>query len=239
MDILQTAGWEDYALLDSGNGKRLERFGAVILDRPDPQALWHPRQPEELWQSAHAVFTASDDEQQKKESWRIIKELPKPWHIHWNKFTVSLRLTPFKHTGIFPEQHVQWQWMQDTIHASQQSAPRVLNLFAYTGMASLVCAASGAHVTHVDASKPSMTWARENQALSRVSDTAIRWILDDALSFVSREARRGQTYDAIIMDPPVYGHGPQGQLWDFPQSFPQLIEECTKVLVPHPLFILI
>ncbi len=237
MDILQTAGWEDYALLDSGNGKRLERFGTVVLERPDPQALWHPRQPDELWASAHAVFDLSDE--QKKGTWRIVKKLPEPWHMQWDKLTFGLRLTPFKHTGVFPEQHVQWQWMQDTIHASQQSAPRVLNLFAYTGSASLVCAAAGAHVTHVDASKPSMTWARENQALSKINDTAIRWILDDALSFVSREVRRGQTYDAIIMDPPVYGHGPQGQLWDFSQSFPKLIEACARVLVPNPLFILI
>ena len=225
-------------MLDSGNGKRLERFGTVIVERPDPQALWHPRQSNELWNSAHAVFEMS--QQEKKEVWRIVAELPQPWHMRWNNLTFGLRLTPFKHTGVFPEQQIQWQWMQDTIlHASAQSAPRVLNLFAYTGIASLVCASAGAQVTHVDASKPSMTWAHENQTLSKVRDTAIRWILDDALSFVSREVRRGQVYDAIIMDPPVYGHGPEGQLWDFPKSFPKLIEECTKVLVPHPLFILI
>lgn len=257
MKVLSTLGFEDYELLDSGNGRRLERYERYVLNRPDPQAIWQPFLSKEVWSEADAVF--------EHDSWNIKKPMPPQWKISYKNISVWARLTPFKHTGVFPEQHLQWDWLSDIILNSpalprgriqdlkptkgnsgsesgmtnESKMPRVLNLFGYTGAASLVAAASGAHVTHVDASKPAISWTKENQLLSKLGDKPIRWILDDAIKFVKREVRRGGLYDGIIMDPPAYGHGPEGEKWDFHESLPELLYLCKAVLSPTPLFIII
>lgn len=234
MTLLTSPGFKDYELLDTGDGYRLERVGPYTLKRPDPQCLWRPHLHLQDWSNVHAVF----DKNSKRDAWQQNQNMPEAWTINYKQFKVKTRLTPFKHTGIFPEQHLHWDWMYDLI-TNAQRPPRVLNLFAYTGIASVVCAAAGAHVTHVDASKPAITWARENQSLSQIEDKPIRWILDDCLKFVDREYRRSQHYDAIIMDPPVYGHGPDGKTWDFTKDFPELLTKCMLILSQQPLFFLI
>lgn len=235
MIILSTTGFPEYELLDSGDGYRLERWRDYIIARPDPQVLWKRSLPKSAWESIHARFEKSDS---KKEGWTILSKLPESWQVHYKQFTVKARLTPFKHTGIFPEQHLNWDWMYDII-SNAQRPPRILNLFAYTGIASVICACAGAHVTHVDASKPSITWANENQVLSGLANKSIRWIFDDALKFVQREIRRGAHYDGIIMDPPVYGHGPDGEPWDFMKDFPQLLEQSWQLMSEKPCFMLV
>ncbi len=239
MKILIAETWSEYALLDSGNGERLERFGKYLLRRPDPQALWLPRLSPNDWSKADAIF----DETNGKGRWSIKTSVPEKWLLQWQDISFYAKLSPFKHTGIFPEQTINWSWIKEKITNSKpQDANReikILNLFAYTGIASLVCAAAGAGVTHVDASKPTIGWARENQAASNLADKPIRWILDDALKFVSREIKRGVRYDGIIMDPPVYGHGPTGETWDFNEHFPQLMKLCREVLSEKPLFVLV
>lgn len=248
MKILSTSGWEAYELLDTGNGLRLERFGPYRLVRPDPQIIWNPRLNPEQWKNVDAVF----DPEAKR--WVVKTKIPEKWLMRYKDLAFYAKLSPFKHTGVFPEQILQWEWISSVIAnvvkqskrteiASSFSAPRndvrVLNLFGYTGIASLVCAAQGAVVTHVDASRPTIGWARENQTASNLTDKPIRWILDDAIKFVGREVKRGVRYDGIIMDPPVYGHGPEGEKWDFNESFPQLLALCQQVLSPNPLFLLI
>lgn len=236
MSILQTLGWDDYALLDTGNGKRLEQFGPYRLVRPDPQIIWKPKLSHAEWEKADAVF--ENGEKGKRGQWIKKKQMPDEWHVHYDGLTFSAKLSPFKHTGIFPEQSLQWEWMAKKI-TSQQRPVSVLNLFAYTGGASLVAAKAGAKVTHVDASKPSITWAHENQKLSHLSDKPVRWILEDVISFVKREVKRGVTYDGIIMDPPVFGHGPEGERWEFTESFPELLQLCKLLLSNNALFIII
>jgi len=233
MDILKTPKWSDYALIDSGNGKRLEKFGTYTLVRPDPQALWSPRLDNSVWEKVDAIF----DESEKRGRWVFQSRIPDRWEMGWEGIRFYAKLSPFKHTGVFPEQSVNWAWMQRLLDT--QSEKNVLNLFGYTGIASLVCAAAGAKVTHVDASKPTIGWARENQTLSGLQDKPIRWILDDAVKFVSREIKRGIKYDGIIMDPPVYGHGPEGEPWDFMKDFPELLTTCKQALSDKPLFVLI
>lgn len=234
MQILSTKGWNEYELLDCGGGFRLERFGNIVLKRPDPQVIWQKALPESAWQKADASF---EKKEHGKEGW-VAKDVPERWLMQYQDVSFYAKLSPFKHTGVFPEQSLQWDWMHDQITKAKRSV-NVLNLFAYTGIASLVCAAAGASVTHVDASKPTIGWARENQVASGLSERPIRWILDDAIKFTEREVRRGVKYDAIIMDPPVYGHGPDGELWDFPKSFPHLLSRCKQVLSSAPLFILV
>lgn len=244
MTILSTPGWEDYELLDTGNGLRLERFGPFRLTRPDPQIIWKPRLDSKIWESVDAAFNA----EQKK--WLIKNKMPEKWLMRYKNVSFYAKLSPFKHTGVFPEQTIQWEWISSVmIHSvlnkqiTGQEKPlheiKVLNLFGYTGIASLVCAAGGAAVAHVDASRPTIGWARENQEASGLENRPIRWILDDAVKFVQREVKRGVRYDGIIMDPPIYGHGPGGEKWDFNESFPQLLELCRQVLAPKPLFVLI
>ncbi len=230
MEILTTRGWSDYELLDSGNGYRLERFGSYTIAKPDPQAIWLPQLSQVEWEKADATFD--------KDTWVKKTDLPEKWLLKYEDISFYAKLTPFKHTGLFPEQHLHWEFIRSSITKSNRSV-KVLNLFGYTGIASLVAAAAGAQVTHVDASRPAITWARENQELSSLSDKPIRWILDDALKFVEREIRRGNTYEGIIMDPPVYGHGPTGEVWDFPKSFPELMKACSQVLSPQPLFVIV
>lgn len=218
-----------YALLDSGQGRKLERFGDYVLDRPDPQILWQKLHPE-LWDRADAIF---------EETWfKKNKAMPDEWMVKVLDLKIWAKLTPFKHTGIFPEQLDQWQFINDQVtnHKSQIS---VLNLFGYTGLASLVAAKAGANVTYVDASKQALTWARKNQESSDLVEKPIRWILDDVLKFVGREVKRGNTYDGIILDPPAYGHGPAGETWQFNKSLPELVDVCRQILAADLKFILI
>lgn len=251
MNILISHGWKDYELLDSGNEMRFERFGPYKTVRPDPQAIWLPSLPITEWNSADVMYqrTAHD-----KGIWKFKRAIPEKWKMTYKNLSFWARLTSFKHTGVFPEQEVQWEWITQQIQKTQNTqklrlsdtrtnrssgSPSILNLFGYTGIASLAAAAAGAQVTHVDASKPSITWARENQMLSGLGDKPIRWILDDAVKFAEREVRRGSTYDGIIMDPPVYGHGPTGQIWKFNESFPNLLQTVGKLLSPNPLFVVV
>lgn len=235
MEILITKGWKEYELLDTGFGQRLERWGKYTLVRPDPQICWKPSLTQEAWDKADAVFmkTKSDSGIWKKKS-----HVPDKWLIKYKDLSFWAEPTPFKHTGIFPEQHMQWDWMRERISTAGRQV-NVLNLFAYTGIASIAAAAEGARVTHVDASKPSVTWAHENQVASGLADKPIRWIIDDAIKFTSREVKRGVIYDGIILDPPIYGHGPHGERWDFMKDMPKLMENCKAILSPDPLFIII
>ena len=235
MKVLSTKGFNDYELIDSGSGKRLERFGKYTICRPDPQAIWKPHLPEADWEKADATYL--DSEKKWSEN-----NLPSKWEVSYKNIKMYAKLTSFKHTGIFPEQVINWEFIENKIilrktHDKKQI--NVLNLFGYTGAASLVCAANGAKVTHLDGSKPSISWARENQDASELTEKPIRWILDDAIEFTAREARRGNKYDAIIMDPPVYGHGPKGEIWDFNKSFPVLLENCRKILLSNPVFVIV
>lgn len=231
MKLLTTKGWDDYQLLDSGDGKRLEIFGKFIISKPDPGAIWIPNLSIADWEKADAVYL------EEKKSWSTNK-VPNKWVLNYKDINFFAKLTSFKHTGVFPEQIINWQFIEEKLKDYGKEA-NVLNLFGYTGLASLICAASGAKVTHVDGSKPSISWARENQSLSNLTNKPIRWILDDALEFTAREARRGNIYDAIIMDPPIYGHGPNGETWDFNKSFPNLLSNCKKILSPNPLFVIV
>ncbi len=235
MNIQAVEGWQDYELLDSGEGKRLERFGEYTLIRPDPQIIWQRGLHSSVWAGADAVFerTATDNGK-----WVFNSRMPEKWLVKYNDLSFWVRLTPFKHTGLFPEQAVQWDWMREKISKSKKQA-NILNLFGYTGAASLAAAASGAKVTHVDASRPAIGWARENQVSSKLEDKPIRWILEDALKFTARESRRGVQYDGIIMDPPIYGHGPGGERWDFNKDLPDLLKNCSLLLSGDPLFVLI
>lgn len=242
MKVLVPQNWQDYEFLDSGDGRRLERYAKYILNRPDPQAIWQPSLSEEKWHQADFSF--------ENDKWIGKTQLSEKWEIIYRDLRFYAKLTPFKHTGIFPEQAVHWDWLSDTIQSSRLAAkraesriqnkkPDVLNLFGYTGIASLVCAKAGAEVTHVDASYRAIGWARENQKLANLSDRPIRWIEDDVIKFVEREVRRGKKYDGMIMDPPVFGHGPKGETWDFLKSFPSLMEVCKQLLSDKPLFFLI
>ncbi|HKC04403.1 MAG TPA: class I SAM-dependent methyltransferase [Patescibacteria group bacterium] len=218
----------NYELIDSGEGRRLERFGEYVLDRPDPEVLWKKTLTDTEWDGANAKF---------ENGWKN-KDVPEKWEMNHEGIKFWAKLTPFKHTGVFPEQSVQWDYIYEKVKGEGREV-NVLNLFAYTGIASLFAAKAGAKVTHVDASKPAITWANENRELNGMQDSPIRWIIDDALKFTEREVKRGVKYDAIIMDPPVYGHAPNGDTWDFGKDFPKLLELCKKVLNPEPLFVLV
>jgi 23S rRNA (cytosine1962-C5)-methyltransferase len=235
MKILSTPGWEQYSLLDTGEGMRLEQFGKYRIVRPDPQAIWQTHLNQNEWLQADAVYNAGT------KSWDNKNNVPLKWLMHYKDLSFWAELTPFKHTGVFPEQILQWDWIMEKLRVQnkEQKTVKVLNLFGYTGIASLAAASTGAVVTHVDASKPTIAWARENQKVSGLESKPIRWILEDAIKFVQREAKRGNKYDAIIMDPPVYGHGPEGERWEFTESFPQLLTALKKVLSDKPVFVLI
>lgn len=232
LSLVETSGFDDYRLLDSGGGRKLERFGAVVVDRPEPQALWRRSLRDDKWAAAHAVFAAEDEEEAGK--WRRDKPIPEAWPISVEGATVLGRLSSFRHLGIFPEQLPHWLWMRDTISRLRArnggERPRVLNLFAYTGAATLIAARAGAEVVHVDASKKAITWARENQDASRLVDAPVRWIVEDARKFVAREIRRGRTYDVILVDPPKFGRGPGGEIWELMDHLPPLMVECAGLL---------
>ncbi|MHB1417899.1 MAG: class I SAM-dependent methyltransferase [Chloroflexota bacterium] len=232
---LAPEGWQDYELLDSGEGAKLERFGAYTLVRPEKAALWHRTLGAKRWQAADAVFTQEDGGEG---HWQQRRPIPERWPMRYGGLTFWAKLTPFRHTGVFPEQAPHWDWLDHVVRAAERPL-EVLNLFAYTGISSLVAAAAGASVVHVDASRPTIGWARENAAAAGLDDRPIRWILDDVMKFVRREARRGRRYDGIIMDPPVFGRGPKGEIWRFQQSFPPLVEACREIMAERPQFCLV
>jgi 23S rRNA (cytosine1962-C5)-methyltransferase len=222
--ILEEIGeLEGYELIDSGEGFRLEKFGPYILKRPDPAVLWTRTLGEEVWDSAHAVYEKRGEE---RGDWEIKKELPEQWLMSYGDISFYAKLTPFKHTGIFPEQAANWDFLSKRIEGKKL---KVLNLFGYTGIASVLAAKLGSEVTHVDASKPSITSAKENMLASGLPEDSIRWILDDCLKFVKREVKRGNTYDVIIMDPPAFGRGAKGEVWKFNEDLPVLLTELRKL----------
>lgn len=223
--------WSDYTLLDSGRGKRLEQWGKYRLIRPDVNAVWQPKLPEQEWKVADAVFMEGE------KKWVKQTDIPDKWLIRFKELQLWVKLTPFKHTGVFPEQALQWEWMTQTIAHSPQQL-NILNLFGYTGVATLVCAATGAKVTHVDASKPSVTWMRENQEASDLLEKPVRLIVDDVRKFVERELKRRNKYDGILLDPPVFGHGAKGERWHFSRDLPILLRSCQQLLSDNPQFVL-
>ncbi len=232
--VIATPGFADYALVDSGNGRKLERFGRFTVDRPEPQAMWQPALEPGVWLRADAVFkSAGDEEDGEAGRWRKNTPMPETWPLRVLGTTVLCRLTSFRHLGAFPEQLPHWEWMRDWLQGLRGETPRVLNLFAYTGAASLIAARGGAEVTHVDASKRAIAWAKQNQAISKLDEAPIRWILDDARKFVAREVRRGKTYHLILIDPPKFGRGPAGEVWDVFQHLAPLLRDCAALLSPR------
>lgn len=226
--------WKDYEVLDTSKGEKLERWGDYLLIRPDPQVIWDTPKKNRGWKKCNGHYHRSS---KGGGDWEFF-DLPKQWQIHYGELTFNLKPFSFKHTGLFPEQAANWDWFGDLIRRADRPV-KVLNLFAYTGGATLAAAAAGAHVTHVDASKGMVTWAKENAASSGLSDAPIRWIVDDCVKFVQREIRRGNHYDAIIMDPPSYGRGPKGEIWKIEESIHGLIQLCTQLLSEDPLFFLV
>ncbi len=227
--------WKDYTLLDASRGERLEKWGDVVLIRPDPQVIWNTPRTDPLWRRAHARYRRSSTG---GGQWERLKPLPDSWQIGYGNLRLNLKPMGFKHTGVFPEQAVNWDAMASMIQEAGRPV-KVLNLFGYTGCATLTCAAAGAHVTHVDASKGMVAWGRENAAASGLADKPIRWLVDDCGKFVQREQRRGNTYDAILMDPPSYGRGPGGEVWKLEEQIYPLVEQCAALLSDHPLFFII
>jgi 23S rRNA (cytosine1962-C5)-methyltransferase len=229
---LTTRGWADYALLDSGDGRKLERYGRFTVVRPEPQCLWSPRLPTSAWDKADAVFDPSDEDD--AGNWRFKARPPESWPLSWGAAKFHARFTNFRHLAFFPEQAANWEWMQ----ARAKARPlKVLNLFGYTGVASLVLAAAGAQVTHVDASKKAVAMGKENGELSGVSD--IRWIVEDARKWLQREERRRSTYDAIVLDPPKYGRGPTGEVWRLFEDLAELVRLAGGLLSPEADFMLV
>ncbi|NEX94486.1 class I SAM-dependent methyltransferase [Caulobacter sp. 17J65-9] len=233
-DIMRTRAWRDYALLDSGDGRKLERYGRFTVVRPEPQCFWAPSKPK-LWERPDAVFDPDGDEDEGR--WRFSKPVPESWTLGWDTVKFHGRFTAFRHLAFFPEQAANWAWLKDRVE--QLERPRVLNLFGYTGVASLVCAAAGAQVTHVDASKKSVAYARENAALSGLESAPIRWITEDARKYVTREVKRGSQYEGIILDPPKYGRGPTGEVWRLFEDLPELARQCAALLSDRASFLLL
>ena len=226
--------WTDYEILDTSRGEKLERWDKQYLVRPDPQAIWETDHRHPAWKKANARYLRS---QTGGGHWEK-KALPESWQVHYKDLTFQVKPMNFKHTGLFPEQAVNWDFVMDKIRKADRPI-RVLNLFAYTGGATVACAKAGAAVCHVDAAKGMVAWAKDNARLSGLSDAPIRWIVDDCAKFVEREIRRGKTYDAIIMDPPSYGRGPKGEIWKIEDAIYPLVKLCTKLLSDKPLFYLI
>ena len=233
MDIANN--WKDYEILDMANGEKLERWGNITLIRPDPQIIWKEKTFPEKWKNANAKYNRSSTG---GGNWNFIKPLPKSWQIKYKDLTFNIKPMGFKHTGIFPEQAVNWDWMMNKIRNSNREI-KVLNLFAYTGGASVACLKAGASVCHVDSSKGMCEWAKENVASSGLRERPIRFLIDDVVKFVNREIRRGNKYDGIIMDPPSYGRGANGEVWKFEENIADLVKLCMNVLSDKPLFFLI
>jgi len=241
--ILKIQKQKDYELIDSGNGEKLERYGSYILRRPDPEALWGKSKDIKFWDKAELKFVREGN----KTKWIIKDGVPRSWNILYGDLNFVIRPTSFKHTGLFPEQLPNWEWMERVMKNEELRIKNlkldrkisILNLFAYTGGATLACAKAGAEVCHVDGSKTAVEWARENAKLSGLEDAPIRWITEDVLVFLKREVKRGRKYDAIIMDPPSFGHGPKDELWKIEENFLDLMKLCRELVSDNPLFILI
>ncbi|MDE2031196.1 MAG: class I SAM-dependent methyltransferase [Patescibacteria group bacterium] len=258
--ILKTLPQDEYELIDTGEGQKLERYGPYVLCRPDPEAIWKKILPQDKWKNADMEFIRNGN----RTKWITKEGVAKNWNISFGNLSFQITPSSFKHTGLFPEQLLNWQWMENVIknrfvssqtapsgprvkspdHAvslsnSANQIPRVLNLFAYTGGATLACAKAGAEVCHVDGSKTAVLWARRNAELSGLKNAPIRWIVEDVLMFLRREIKRGHRYDAIIMDPPSFGHGPKDELWKIESNFLELMELCKQILSDKPLFVLI
>ncbi len=229
----------DYRLLDSGRFRKLEQFGPHVFIRPAPQAIWPSSRPAEEWDRAEAEYRYFKGKETGGK-WNYFSDLPeKGWNLRFKELTFKVRPTGFGHIGLFPEQALNWLWLMDTIRRSGRDAVHVLNVFGYTGASTLAAAAAGAHVTHVDASKASVTWARENLALSGLADKPVRWIVDDVPKFLNREYKRGRRYDGIIMDPPTFGRGPNGEVWKIETRLAELMKLIQKILSDGPLFVLL
>ncbi len=222
----------DFELIDSGDGYRLERWGEFVLTRPDPQVIWQRSEPAELWEKADAVF--------RNDQWEIKRELPEHWEMKFHDMLLRVRPMNFKHTGVFPEQAANWLLMSERLKALPAGRQaRVLNLFAYTGAASIWLTKRGAFVTHVDASRPALGWAKDNQELNALAPDTIRWMLDDAAAFVKKEVKRGAQYEGIVMDPPAFGHAPSGKIWKFNEQMSALTRDCVALLSPEAKFLII
>ncbi len=235
-ETLVTRGWSDYALIDSGNGRKLERYGRYTVVRPEPQCFWSAKD-EKKFEQANAMF---DPQQEEEDSgrWRFDAHGPiDAFPLKWKDVRFMGRFTPFRHLAFFPEQAANWEWLDARIRTLKE--PKILNLFGYTGVATLACSAAGAHVTHVDASKKSVNYARENAELSGLSDRPIRWLVEDARKFVAREVRRGNKYDGIILDPPKYGRGANGEVWRLFEDMPELLKDCAALLSDDASFLLL
>ncbi len=233
---MRTEGWADYGLVDSGGGRKLERYGPHLVVRPEAQCLWAPTLGDGEWEAADAVFEATDEDDAGR--WRFARELPETWPMAWRDARFFGRFTAFRHLAVFPEQAANWDWLDARLSLSNPGL-KILNLFGYTGVASLVAAARGAAVTHVDASKKAVGWARDNADLSGLGERPIRWICEDARKWVRREIRRGARYDGIILDPPKYGRGPAGEVWRLMDDLPALIADCMALLADDASFLLL
>ena len=233
--MIVSNNWKDYEIIDMANGEKLETWKDIVLVRPDPQIIWKNKSKPEEWKNANARYNRSKTG---GGSWEYKKSLPKSWQVKYKNLTFNIKPMGFKHTGLFPEQAVNWDWMIDKIKNAKREI-KVLNLFAYTGGATVACLSAGASVAHVDSSKGMVEWAKENVTSSGLRDRPVRYIVDDVVKFVNREIRRGNKYDAIIMDPPSYGRGTNGEVWQFEDNIYDLVELCGKVLSDNPLFFLI
>ena len=233
--MLYSDSWKDYALLDAAHGEKIEKWGDYILRRPDPQAIWQEESDEKLWNNTDAFYHRSKSG---GGNWEYFKKLPEGWTINYRDLVFNVKPTGFKHTGLFPEQAVNWDFISDAIK-SRKEKMNVLNLFAYTGGATVAAASAGADVVHVDAAKGMVNWAKDNVNSSGLGDSYIRYMVDDCVKFVEREIRRGRKYDGIIMDPPSYGRGPKGEIWKFEDELYQLVTKCGQLLSDKPLFFII
>jgi len=239
-----TPEWTDYELLDTGAGRKFERFGEFTLIRPEPQARWATALPAQRWEAADGEFVRAkgerkgEEKREKRGEWKFPKAIPKRWAMRRKDLRFWVQPAPSGHVGVFPDQACHWDWIAEVTRLAARPG-RVLCLFGHTGLATLAAAAAGAEVTHVDASRKAVAWARENQSLSGLSARPIRWIVEDALTFVRREARRGKQYDALMLDPPKFGRGPDGEIWKLDESLPELLGACAKVLSASPAFVLL
>lgn len=234
--LLAPEGWREYQLLDSGEGKTLEKFGPYTLIRPEPQAIWKRSLPQSEWQKAHAVM--QEENKEYGGSWQLLKSIDKSWVMHYKSLSFQVQLGSSRHIGVFPEQASHWDWIAEQIKAAHKPL-RVLNLFGYSGLATLAAASAGAQVTHVDSSKHALNWASYNLKLSGMEEKPVRWIAEDALRFTQREARRGNTYQGLILDPPKFGRGSDGKVWDFYKNLPELLAACRAILAPDACFIVL
>jgi 23S rRNA (cytosine1962-C5)-methyltransferase len=228
--ICTSKGFREYRLLDSGHGRKLERFGKVVIDRPEPQAMWSPRLTTATWNQADAVFDGDDESGRGR--WRFQSKPPESWPMQIGPISILCQFSAFRHVGVFPEQLPLWDWMLSKLKSREQDGhrPRLLNLFGYTGVASLLAAVEGVEVTHVDASKKAIQWAKQNQAQSKLQDAPVRWIVEDARKFAEREVRRARTYHGILIDPPKFGRGAQGEIWELFEDLPRLLRACELLL---------